>query len=310
MKCILKWNTLDLPTWKQKFASIPRTTLLQSYEYAQGICNLNYQTARWGVIFIDNQEAGLVQIFEAKLFGQLVHGVLLDRGPLWFKGFGNKNHIEAFAKTFHQTFRPRVGRKRRFIPEYTVKNLTLPGFTHEPDSAYQTIWVSTNDTEDERRARLKKNWRYSLRKAEQENLDVIWDWDGVLLTETLKQYKIDKHTKNYNGPSVKLLSTLARYFGPTGQMLIGQAYKNKRPIAGILVFCHGQAATYQIGWTSVLGRDTGAHNLLLWNALDVLQQRGINDLDLGGLNDQDAKGVKRFKMGMGGALVTLPGLYR
>ena len=42
----------------------------------------------------------------------------------------------------------------------------------------------------------------------------------------------------------------------------------------------------------------------------MLQDMDVLDLDLGGVNDQDAAGVKRFKQGLGGELVELVGQYR
>ena len=41
----------------------------------------------------------------------------------------------------------------------------------------------------------------------------------------------------------------------------------------------------------------------------ALKEKGYRDLDLGGVNDGDAKGVKLFKEGMGGTTVTLIGHY-
>ena len=92
-------------------------------------------------------------------------------------------------------------------------------------------------------------------------------------------------------------------------MLIGRALSDDKAIGAILIFCHGQGATYQIGWSGKAGRDQGAHYLLLWDAISVLQNKGVKDFDLGGVNEDEAKGVKRFKSGMGGRLVSLPGIY-
>jgi len=91
--------------------------------------------------------------------------------------------------------------------------------------------------------------------------------------------------------------------------MIGSALLDNQPIAGILLFTHGLSATYQIGYTSDVGRENRAHYALLWSALEKLKERGINYFDLGGVNEKGAKGVKIFKKGMGGTIEKTLGLY-
>ena len=40
-----------------------------------------------------------------------------------------------------------------------------------------------------------------------------------------------------------------------------------------------------------------------------LQQQGVTDLDLGGINTHDLPGISRFKLGTGGRVLTLAGTY-
>ncbi|MFK7840303.1 MAG: GNAT family N-acetyltransferase [Bdellovibrionales bacterium] len=268
---------------------------------------LNNQKPRWGLILIDGIEAGCVQIMEAGLLKNMIHALILDRGPLWFDGFGDKAHIEAFFHEISRKFPQRWGRKRRVIAE-TDHDISHLGF--QPHGGhYETIWLDVTKPEDALRESLKKNWRGSLNKAENLNYKIEWDSKGELLPWLIQNYAVDKETKGYDGPSVKLLKTLAKYSVPRGDFLIGRASLGAKQVAGILILCHGNAATYQIGFTSPEGRDNGAHHLLLWQALGVLKFKKIRDFDLGGINDDTAKGVKRFKSGMGGEAVKISGIY-
>ena len=115
--CTIKWNTLALADWDAKFASIPRSTLLQSFPYAQAMRKVHQQTARHGLMLIDGEEAGLCQIQEVSLLRGAVHAISLDRGPIWFPGFGKQRHWDAFFKTLDQEFPRRFLRKRRMVPE-------------------------------------------------------------------------------------------------------------------------------------------------------------------------------------------------
>lgn len=314
MTCIIHWNTLNFSQWEHRFSTIPRANLLQSHAYAKAIAPLNNQKPRWGLTTINGTEAGLVQILEAGIAGNMLHAVILDRGPLWFEGFGTPEHIEAFLAAYNKQFRGRLGRKRRIIleaqnsPEMR-ESLTRHGFKNKNGSEFQTYWLDIRPPPETLRENLKKNWRGTLSKAEKQNLTIEWDDQGRLFSWLMNHYPQDRAQKGYDGPSVKLLNALAKTFTPGGNMLIARAQENGKDIAGILILCHGSAATYQVGFTTNAGRTKGAHHILLWNAILVLQQKGIKDFDLGGVNDETAKGVKDFKTGMGGALFVSPGLY-
>ena len=80
-------------------------------------------------------------------------------------------------------------------------------------------------------------------------------------------------------------------------------------VAAMMFLLHGTAATYQVGWSDETGRRLNAHNLLLWQAIEALQQRGVRLLDLGGVNTQRSAGIARFKMATGGTVKVLAGSY-
>jgi lipid II:glycine glycyltransferase (peptidoglycan interpeptide bridge formation enzyme) len=77
----------------------------------------------------------------------------------------------------------------------------------------------------------------------------------------------------------------------------------------MLFLVHGSTATYHLGWADDAGREHSAHNLLLWQACSLLAERGVQQLDLGGVNTQSNPGLARFKLGAGGRVVTWAGTY-
>ena len=314
MTCNIEWNTLPATQWCELLDTIDCGNLLQSQEYNNAQRQLNQQKQRLGLIKIKGQAAGLVQVLEAGILANFVHAVIIDRGPLWFEGFGSLEDFEGFVKELNGQFPRRLGRRRRFIPEIedspqVREILARNGFRHVAQSAYQTIRLDLNQSLEELRAGLKKNWRGALKKAEKAGLDIEWDEQGQHLPWLLKAYALDKQKRGYDGPDPKRMQIIAQEFVKTDNLIIGRALINNKPIAAILVPCHGRGATYQIGWSSQTGRQTCAHYLLLWQLLRKLKNKGIIDLDLGGVNDETAKGVKSFKSGMGGHLQCLPGLY-
>ena len=315
MECRIDWDCAP-DVWNGLFATIRRSTLLQARGYADALCPGLGQRPRRGLVLIDGAPAGLVQIQEATVLRRALHAVILDRGPLWAEGFGGRDHLAAFFTTFCRGFPARPGRRRRILPEaHRAQAATLarsgdmrpvPG-----DTPYQTIWLELDADAAARRARLKPKWRAGLEKAERAGVSVNWDWQGADLAAFLATYRIDKAQKGYPGPAPETLAKLCHRLAPDGGVALGQARdRDGTPVAAALFLRHGRAATFQAGWVAEAGRRAFANHLLLWDAQRALAEEGVDDLDLGGVNDADAAGVKRFKEGLGGRAVTLAGQYR
>jgi lipid II:glycine glycyltransferase (peptidoglycan interpeptide bridge formation enzyme) len=91
--------------------------------------------------------------------------------------------------------------------------------------------------------------------------------------------------------------------------LILHAEHQQKRIAAMLFLLHGRVATYHMGWADQTGRETNAHKLILWRAFEILRARGMTTLDMGGVNTHDLPGISRFKLGMGGTVVTFAGMF-
>jgi lipid II:glycine glycyltransferase (peptidoglycan interpeptide bridge formation enzyme) len=312
--CKIQWGGFSRQVWDSHYTRIPRANLLQSRDYGDVMAKINQQRAVRGVIAIDGMDAGLVQILEAGVLKNAVHGVILDRGPLWFDGFGRPEDMAAFLTAFRQDYPKRFGRRVRFIPEiehtgFNVRMIEDFGFRQKHSNGYQTIWMDLRPDMDVLRRRLQKRWQRALDKAEKAGLQIDWDVTGMSLPWLMRHYVEDRVERQYRGASSKTVLALAEQFMRGQNMMVGSAMLDNVPIAAILVFIHGSAATYQIGYTSDKGRECCAHHLLLWASLRILKEKGVNDFDLGGVNDGDAQGVKAFKQGLGGEVVETAGLF-
>jgi hypothetical protein len=186
--------------------------------------------------------------------------------------------------------------------------LTWAGWRHQPGPGYRTVWLDLTRDEAALRAGLHQKWRNSLNQAERASLTVEVDRDGATLPWLLEHYQADKAEKRYSGASSKLLTRLRTAMHKDGDVLILRALLAGEPVAGVLVFGHGAAATYQVGWSGAEGRRTRAHHLLLWRACLELKAQGRTQFDLGGLTPK-AEGVNAFKRGLGGEEIELSGVW-
>ncbi len=313
----IQWNTLDAAGWQERLSKVKRLNLLQSEAYLHAMAKLNQQRISRGLIMVDGQEAGICNLLEAGIFKNAIHGIILDRGPLWFDGYGSPAHIESFLKYFAQKYPKRLGRRIRFIPEFAdtpqMRQLMQSyGYKSGAAEGYETIWLDLRQPIQTLRKNLNSKWRNKLNQSERKPMEIIWSDAGtgsINYKWLIAQYIHDKATRKYNGPSYKIIKALGDSFSRGKNMFVGCALLDKQPIAGILIFIHGSGATYQIGYSSDKGRDNGAHYVLLWDALEKLKERGVRDFDLGGINPHEAKGVSTFKKRMGGSIEKTLGLY-
>lgn len=79
--------------------------------------------------------------------------------------------------------------------------------------------------------------------------------------------------------------------------LLFTAIDHTTPVAALLILHHGNRATYHIGVTTEQGRQSSAHNLLMWSAMRHMSDRGCHFLELGRTDINP--GLTRFKLGTG-----------
>lgn len=313
--CSIEWGGMTIAEWDRHFQKVTRSNLLQHYPYAQAMRAVRNFGARHGLILLAGQPAGIVQIEELGLLRNAIHVLSLDRGPLWFTGFGSAADATSFFTEFNRQFPRRLARKRRILPELafdpsTVSEISATGLDYQRRAPrYETIWMDISGGLPDLRKRLSGKWRNALAKAERGNFEVSVDWRAGTAAEFLTQYQSNKQDKQYNGPPVDILRGLIAFMAPRREVLVVNARRKGQTLASVLVLLHGQSATYQASWTTDDGRKLGCHNRLIWTAVEELKSRDISSFDLGGVNREAASGVTRFKTGLGGEIVQLCGRF-
>jgi hypothetical protein len=307
------WDETTRREWQELLARVPKSNLLNTWGYAHAVRLHRQMMSRFGIIEVDGKARGLIEVQEAGL-GKLIHALTFHRGPLWLDEAASTDEWQQFLSLYTKTFPARLGHMRRFLPEMEDSpqaraQLVQAGFKRVGEG-YQTCWLDLHPQTEDLRKGLKGNWRNQLNRAEKSGLAVEEDFRGERSQWLLSRYGADKAERNYGGPRPKFVSQLVADFVRDDDVIILRAKDGDEPVAGIMIFQHGTAATFQIGWSGTRGRETQAHNLLLWHAITLLKSRGITWFDLGGINPEDADGVTKFKQGLGGEAYQTVGLYK
>lgn len=154
----------------------------------------------------------------------------------------------------------------------------------------RSLWqIDLSQLPNARRAALHQNWRHQLGQAEASPLRVLHRSlkpDHPLLELEAAQAR----ARRYQNWPPALTAAFAR--AAPDQTHLFTALLRGHAVAHMLFLTHGSRATYHIGHTETEGRSLHAHNLLLWQAMDVLAARGITSLDLGVATTPE---IDRFK---------------
>ncbi len=312
---IIDWNQISQIGWEQLLARVENSSFQQAWAYGAIFAQRSIHISRF-VIYEGSEPVGMGQIVTRRFFG-LIKIALLLRGPVWLREVTTAQKKQVLNK-IRQRYPLKWLNFFAFSPEedtgrenYDRENYEKMGF-RKIITGYSTVLVNLGQSEDQLWRDLYGKNRTSIRKAEKAGFDVQFgdhrhaqiDW---LLSHESKQQK----DKKYQGLPVGLVQRYGHASLRDRGVLTAFAIKEgeEMPIAGALFLCHGNCATYHIGWNGKEGRKCNALNLLLWHVILKLKQRGIVTLDLGGVNTEEGADIARFKFGFGGRIVHLPGTF-
>lgn len=258
---------------------------------------------------------GTALVIRRKFFG-IFRVATLFRGPLWHSADLSTATKLACYKKLLATFSPWRWNFLAILPEASANSETLAGFKQAGMkrimSGFSTAWLDLRPDEQNLRAGLKGKWRNQLVGAEKSGLSIsvggrkphAYDW-------LLKQEKTQRDNRRYQATPLGLVPAFVAAATPrSGTSVISvTAILNRKKIAGAIFLLHGNSATYHIGWAGEEARSLNAQNLILWQGMLALKNKGIKFLDLGGLNTVDLAGIARFKLGTGATPLTLAGAY-
>lgn len=299
----LDWESPEELEWRRRLAACGKSTVFQSWSWGAASRAVGAATPARAYIEKNGRPVGLLQVLERKRLGVFTLGQVL-RGPIFHRPVMPEDRIAAITLA---AARYPMGKLKRFsiLPELpdgpaALGMMSDAGF-HRAMEGYETAWLDLSADFENLRAGLRQNFRNQLVQSEKRALSVTEEEDPRPL---LHEYETHRTAARYAAPEATLLAAL-----PDEDLLCLAARDGDTVVGGVLIVLHGRAATYQVGWTSDNGRAVHANNLLLWRTVELLKDRGIRYLDLGGMEDDTAPGVAHFKRGLGGEPLLLPGTF-
>jgi hypothetical protein len=258
----------------------------------------------------DGTPVALAQFIVRRLVGGLANMALCSLGPVWLQPLSGADKARVY-KALKKTIPLKNLRVVAFTPlEAQGPELGLSSWRRVM-TGHSTVTLDLQPDPETLRAQLDGRWRYSLARAEESPLIIHrvgtnagqYRW---LLDAEMQQ----REQRGLHGLPLHFFDLyVPSRQQPAKTILTMRADVGRDRVAGMMFLIHGEAATYQVGWTSDTGREQNAHNLILWNAIQELRERGVRKLDLGGVNTTRSAGIARFKIGTGGQVLSCAGTY-
>jgi hypothetical protein len=304
----VNWDTLSHPEWDAHHAAAA-APLQQDWAYGACMKTLGVGVLR-ALVEQDGTPVALAQFIIRRFVGGMASMALSSLGPVWLQPLSGADKTLVY-KTLKRTM--------------PLKNLRLIAVTPQeaqgPElglsrwrrvmTGHSTVLLDITPGLDDLRAQLDGRWRYSLARAEESALTIHrvgtnagqYRW---LLDAEMQQ----REQRGLHGLPLHFFDLyVPSRQQPAKTILTVRADVGRDRVAGMMFLIHGEAATYQVGWSGDVGREHNAHNLILWRAIEELRERGVRQLDLGGVNTTRSAGIARFKMGTGGQVLTCAGTF-
>ncbi len=301
------WDDHDALEW-DRHHSAASAALQQDWAYGSCMKSIGVSCVRARVEW-EGRTVAQAQFIGRRLAG-VVSLALCSRGPVWIETLDGRDKAWVYRQL--RATVP-LGRPRfAFLtPEEPMgETLGLP-IWRRVVTGYSTVMLDLTQSLQALRQGLDAKWRNRLVAAEAAGLTVQrMGANSAQLRWLLEHEEQMREQRGVQGLPVGFIERYVSSRPSAAQTVLSvRADHQGDRVAAMMFLLHGTAATYQVGWSNEIGRQHNAHNLLLWQAVETLKQRGVRMLDLGGVNTQRSAGIARFKLGTGGRVLTLAGTY-
>jgi hypothetical protein len=303
------WNLPERESWDALHRNAAGA-LQQDWAYGDAMQALGTRVLR-AHIHEGEQLIGVAQCLVRRVAG-IVQIALCSHGPVWAQE-ATVAQRSAACRLLKRSLPLRPVRLLFITPDLADSAATGTQRMVRVVTGQSTVRISLESEPQALRAALQGKWRNRLAGAERSALTVHRvGYKPAQYRWLLERELAQRAARRYIAlPDGFVEAWQQAHLARSGHepLLTLRADLGRDPVAGMLFLVHGEAATYQIGWVGEGGRELGAHNLLLWQAMLVLRERGVRRLDLGGVDTARGAGLARFKIATGGEVITLAGTY-
>jgi hypothetical protein len=294
------------------------SNIIQTWDFAGAVCP--GQKVNRVVLRRQEEVVALAQVRIVTL-PFFKYGVAhIEWGPIWRrKGETQDPHIFAAMLTaLREEYAVRRKLLLRIVPNIAddigvkPENILFEtGFKRVyNDKDYRTIIKDISFSLPDIRKSLEKNWRYSLRRAEGNQLEIRQGSSVRYYEELLPVYRELIQRKGFIPIiDIERWIRLQEILPDAEKPHIFMVYYEKTAVAGLVVSSLGETGFPIISATTSLGKKLCASYLMFWHAFQWLKENGCRYYDLAGIDPEKNPGTYHFKKGFRGNEVSFIGRF-
>jgi lipid II:glycine glycyltransferase (peptidoglycan interpeptide bridge formation enzyme) len=307
--------------WAQIMLLFDDASIFQAWEYG---------AAKWGeenlchlVLRRSGEVVAAAQIWHAKFPGIKGGFAHVSMGPMWrLKGQPvNFENIAAMVRALTEEFSVK---RRALVRIYSYEKeneegekiaqiLRDQGFqpTDEPHDV--TMRIDLSPDLDCLRQNLHKKWRRKLKKAEQNNLEIVEGTDVETFDCLCDVYRemVDRKHFTFQLADLEQLREAECNSPQCCKMQVFLCKCDGEPVGGVAISMLGDTAVEIFKATSNKDNERNLRSTFLfdWHAVKWLKEHGFRYLDLRGYDPEKYPGPSQYKAGMGGDVVSYLGIF-
>ena len=303
-------DVVDEAGWGTALRSFDDANIYQTWAYGAvtaGVRNMSHVVLRHHGDIVAIAQARVVKV------PMIPIGIAYIRwGPLWRLRASQEDPaiFRQALRALRDEFSDKRGLALRLYPplfEGRSTHLTAilgeEGFSRKEKAGRErTILIDLSASHEELRNGMGRNWKRSLRVAEQGSLEVVEGEDDALFELVNRLYGETVARKKFaaardSGRYAKVQRQL-----PDGLKMKAMVCKTAgEPCAGVIWSAIGSTGIELVAATSAFGMKGGASHLLRWRVLERLKEAGCAWYDLNGINPETNPGTYRFKRELAGS---------
>ncbi len=292
--------------------------ILNRFDDANLCQTWQYASTRWGsnkvghvVLKRENEIVAAAQVIYVKLPVLPVGMAYVKWGPVWQprSSPGDPNDLRTMLVALRHIYVHRAHLLLRVTPwefdDVQPRSLfATAGFAiNNEREQLRTAVLDLSYPMEKLRESLSRHWRYNLKQAQNNALELCEGFTDDLCQEFMTLYQEMRNRKKEGEiPQMNYLPHVQRELPPEAKLRVTICRHNGVPIAGLIVSALGSKAFAVAAATGSAGLEMRGSYLLQWRMVEWLKTQGVRWYDLARINEKTHPGTTQFKLGLCGKL--------
>lgn len=285
-------NPLNEPGWDSLLDTHPESCFFHTSSWARVLHETYGHTPIYFCDVRNRELRGLLAMMEVRrpLRGRC--GVSLPFTDLCPALFGSG---EPDWNPYEQAIRYGQARAWKWL-ECRGGNRRWPGAV--PALAFYAHSIALEQSPEMLFKRLRGTVRTALKKARASELRIEFEQTEQAVKPFYRLHSLTRRRHGLPPQPQRFFDSIGRHVLNAGQGVVAFAVLGRKPVATAMFFYRGRQAFLKFSASDYDFQQLRPNNLLLWEAMRWLRERGISSLHLGRTSLAQA-GLRRFKLGFG-----------